>query len=178
MRMATMTKRAGWPALLALALIAGPALAQDAGDGAVTDQVAVGEGTIDGGAIDGGTVDGGVVDGGVVGDDGVLIDPILHTSDLPAPTDGSDVVQDLAPGEGDGATPDDGLPVDSACGGCEYQTMGGVQNDAGPLALPLRAGRSHRGHDVAVARAGRENLCTSRENYVAWLCEWQGFARP
>lgn len=32
---------------------------------------------------------------------------------------------------------------------------------------------------VRMAKAQAEvNICTSREHYVAWLCEWQGFPKP
>ena len=167
----TRTMRAGWPTLLALMLAAGPTLAQDAGAGD------------DGGSVDAGTTDGG--EGIDVGTDGMtpdeaLVDPILYTDYAPLPDeavmDDGAIEGELASGDGGELGGGDGLPTDSVCDGCEYETTGVVQNDAGPLA-PV-ATRSRQGRDTPVARAESENICTSPEHYVAWLCEWQGFAQP
>lgn len=179
MQMTKSTARAGWSTLLALALLSGPVLAQDASD-APGDEVAVGDNTVDG-ETDAGANAG--PDAGVIGDDGELIDPILYTDYAPLPdegttTDGTEPGDPAAPLPADEG---DGLPVDSDCGGCEIQSFGGAVNDAGPLmapaVTPLSLAPRRAGHGE-VARAGSENICTSREHYVAWLCEWQGFARP
>lgn len=90
--------------------------------------------------------------------------------------------EEVPPGEDDGIV-DDGIvdggeavPVDdddyyptSQCGGCESWHL---TSDLGPVV------GAFSGTNADEVVAGRPNICTTPELYVAWLCEWQGFERP
>lgn len=189
-------------AALALALLAGPAWAQDADEPLPDDGgTAIGEEILpddDGWAEPGdpGTgeepgdpwiedpIDPGVLEDPIEpwpGDDGGGGEepwPGEEPGDTGTGEDGEAPLEDwpvILPDEGDGGTAGEWDPVLSDCGGCEVQALGG-EGPVAPSAVPdvRSAGRG----EASRAAGDPVNICLSPEHYVAWLCAWQGFARP
>ncbi|NCO87577.1 MAG: hypothetical protein GW886_13195 [Rhodobacterales bacterium] len=166
----------------ALALLAGVASAQDtdlSGDGGIGEVVidecldcvldpVPGE---DGGGDDVG-VDGWVdewTDVGTPDDDETVM---VYIDDIVEDVDGEPVA--IADGEGGEPLYDAG-GGDLDCGGCEVQATSG---GGGPVILPRT--RSGAGENASVHRSVHRgaNICTTADLYVAWLCDWQGYAAP
>lgn len=176
----------GGPAMLALALAAGSAAAQeveevppDGGGG----EIAYGDDPVYGEGSGGG------------GEEIVYIeDPIYEEgSDGGGETPSEEVVYDDGAVEGEEGVDGgevvyveaDGGPVDAGCGGCEAEGLASPLGEELPLGAeatptPVRLVAAAEEEDHDEWRFGRSpassNACLAPEGYVAWLCE--GYPQP
>ncbi len=68
-----------------------------------------------------------------------------------------------------------GAGPDLECDGCEVMT---TMADGVPEILPRARTRSDDNASVHRSVHRGANICTTADLYVAWLCEWQGYAAP